>query len=204
MLRRFAPGLVLLLGAGLLLLPTSAPAATTGAVAIIGYNYTPKILKVQQGTTVTWTNNNSSFTSHTATSDQKFWDSNTIAGAGGTFSETNTFLNAGTYGYHCTIHTFMAPGKIQVPIIATGTSATGYTLKWSSLTAAPTDRTFDVWIKRPGSTKFVAWKTAITNRKSALFNPATAGKYSFEARTNTVGVHVKHSDWSPVLTITIT
>ena len=202
MLKRLAPAVVLALGAAFLLIPAPAPAATTGSVAIINYDYTPKTLKVQQGSTVTWTNQNSAFTAHTSTSNQKFWDSQSIAGGGGTFSETNTFLNAGTYGYHCTIHAFMAPGKVQVPIKATGTSSTGYTLQWSSLPTVPTDRTFDVWIKKPGSTKFVAWKTATTTRKSGLFNPAKVGKYSFEARTNIVGT-TKHSDWSPVLTITI-
>jgi plastocyanin len=204
MLKRLAPALVLALGAALLLIPATAPAATTGAVGINGYNYTPLTIKVQQGGTVTWTNNNS-LMAHTATSIrvQGFWDSKDIAAGGGTFSETNTFLNAGTYVYHCTIHSFMAAGKVQVPMKATGTSSTGYTLQWSSLPAAPTDRTFDVWIKRPGSTKFVVWKTATTKLKSALFNPSTAGKYSFEARTNIVGT-ARHSDWSPVLTITIT
>jgi plastocyanin len=203
MLKRLAPALVLALGAVLLLIPTSAPAATAGLVAINGYDYTPKVLKVQQGATVTWKNNNSSFTAHTATSNQKFWDSQSIAGGGGTFSETNTFLNAGTYGYHCTIHSFMAPGKVQVPIKATGSSTTGYTLQWSSLPTVPTNRTFDVWIKKPGSTKFVAWKTATTTRKSGLFNPAKTGTYYFEARTNIVP-GTRHSDWSPALKIVIT
>jgi plastocyanin len=205
MLKRLAPAVVLALGAAFLLIPASAPAATTGAVAINGYNYQPLSIKVQQGATVTWTNNNSSFTAHTATSvpGQGFWDSHSIAGGGGTFSETNTFLNAGTYGYHCTIHTFMAAGKVRVPIKATGSSTTGYTLQWSSLPTVPTNRTFDVWIKKPGSTKFVAWKTATTTRKSGLFNPKTSGTYYFEARTNITGT-ARHSDWSPPLKIVIT
>ena len=159
----------------------------------------PKVVTVQQGTTVHWINGDS-FNSHTSTSNQGFWGSPVLL-PNETFDETGTFLNAGAYGYQCTQHPGQMPGTVKVPLIATGTSASGWTLKWSSLTAAPTNRSFDVQIKRPGSTTWQAFRTATVNRK-AFFNPTKTGTYSFRSRTNKVP-GTKHSDWSPVLTLSI-
>ena len=51
------------------------------------------------GTTVTWTNSDS--TQHTVTADDGSFDSGVLA-QGQTFS--HTFDTAGTIAYHCTIH----------------------------------------------------------------------------------------------------
>jgi plastocyanin len=202
MLKRLSPLVVLLVGLGFLVVSTfeDAGARVTRSVDIVGYSYSPRNITVAQGSTVTWTNTNTT-TPHTATGKPKFWDSHDIAFGGGQFSETNTFLNAGTYTYFCTIHTFIAPGSVAVPLIATGTAANGYTLTWSSLPAAPTDRSFDVQIKRPSSTTWASFKTKTTARHT-FFNPSRTGKYSFRARTNIVP-GTKHSGWSPIITFSI-
>jgi plastocyanin len=64
--------------------------------------FTPSSLTVAVGTKVTWRNNDSM--AHTVTSDNALFDSGNI-GAGGSY--TYTFSTAGTYGYHCTIHSGM-------------------------------------------------------------------------------------------------
>jgi plastocyanin len=91
---------------------SSNPAPSTGkgtnTVTISGMAFSPVSLTVAVGTVVTWTNNDS--VAHTVTSDTKVFDSGSITaaggyGGGGTYSYT--FTAAGTYNYHCTIHSMM-------------------------------------------------------------------------------------------------
>ena len=77
---------------------TSAPGSAV-AVAISGYAFDPATLTVKEGTTVTWTNQDS--VTHTVTSDTGLFDSGGMS-QGDTFSFT--FTTAGTYAYHCTPH----------------------------------------------------------------------------------------------------
>lgn len=90
--------------------PAAAPAGGGGgnAVTIQNFAFGPATLDVAVGTTVTWTNQDS--TSHTATADDGSFDSKPIA-AGATFSQT--FSTAGTFTYHCSIHSSMT-GTITV------------------------------------------------------------------------------------------
>ena len=85
--------------------PTSTPTATpTGnaTVTIQNLAFSPATLTISVGTTVTWTNNDS--TSHTVTSDTGLFDSGQMS-QGSHFS--HTFNDKGTFAYHCTIHTTM-------------------------------------------------------------------------------------------------
>jgi plastocyanin len=70
--------------------------------------YTPDNLDVTVGTSVTWTNTDS--TSHTSTSDGAGWNSGTIA-PGGRFSVV--LQTAGTFHYHCSIH----PGMVGTVVV---------------------------------------------------------------------------------------
>ena len=92
--------------------PTSAPTATQTTphanVAISGFAFVPSTLTVSVGTTVTWTNNDSS--SHTIASNDNLFQSGTLA-KGATFS--HTFGQKGTFNYRCSIHPSMT-GKIIV------------------------------------------------------------------------------------------
>jgi plastocyanin len=85
-----------------------ASAAAGGSVAIQDLAFQPNALTVPVGSTVTWTNNDS--TQHTVTADDGSFDSG-ILQQGGTFSQT--FATAGTFAYHCTIHDSMT-GTITV------------------------------------------------------------------------------------------
>jgi plastocyanin len=71
-------------------------------VTIQGSAFSPSNLTVKVGDTVKWTNNDK--IDHTVTSDTGVFNSGNIAN-GATFSFT--FSTAGTYSYHCSIHTFM-------------------------------------------------------------------------------------------------
>ncbi|HEY2916191.1 MAG TPA: cupredoxin family copper-binding protein [Candidatus Limnocylindrales bacterium] len=92
----------------------SSPAASTGAgassgggtggnaVAIVDFAFNPTTITVKAGDTVTWTNTGS--TAHTVTADDGSFDSGNLNG-GATFN--HTFATAGTFTYHCSIHSSM-------------------------------------------------------------------------------------------------
>lgn len=71
-------------------------------VSIVGMAFSPATLTISVNSTVKWTNNDG--VTHTVTSDAALFDSGNIA-PGGAYSRT--FTTAGTYSYHCAIHTYM-------------------------------------------------------------------------------------------------
>lgn len=80
--------------------PTTTPTQTQGnAVSIQNMAFSPATITVSVGTTVTWTNNDT--TAHTVISDTGAFSSGTL-GSGGAFSRN--FSTAGTFPYHCSIH----------------------------------------------------------------------------------------------------
>jgi plastocyanin len=80
----------------------AAPAAGATAVSIKDFAYSPAGATVTAGSKVTWTNNDT--TAHTVTFDDGSGDSGNVA-PGSTFDQT--FATAGTFAYHCTIHSQM-------------------------------------------------------------------------------------------------
>ncbi len=83
----------------------AAPSSAAGganAVTIKDLAFAPGSITVSVGSTVTWTNQDT--TGHTVTADDGSFDSKTIAG-GASFSQM--FATAGTYAYHCNIHSSM-------------------------------------------------------------------------------------------------
>jgi predicted lipoprotein with Yx(FWY)xxD motif/plastocyanin len=103
-----------------MVMPTGTAAAAGGDVAvtegsnvsvsIAGFAFDPATIKVHQGTTVTWTNNDAP--SHTVTSDTGAFDSGTLQ-PGSAFSFT--FTQTGTFAYHCSIHRSMKATIVVVP-----------------------------------------------------------------------------------------
>ncbi len=86
--------------------PSATPAETQPApspnevqIPIEGFAYHPADLTIPIGTTVTWTNKDGA--PHTSTSDDGLWDSRGL-GQGDSYS--HTFDQAGTFNYHCSIH----------------------------------------------------------------------------------------------------
>lgn len=82
--------------------------------------FNPQQISISQGTTVTWTNQETNI-QHTTTSDSKTgsetWDSG-ILQPGQSFN--HTFTHPGTYSYHCTVHPMMT-ASVQVTAVSTPT-----------------------------------------------------------------------------------
>ena len=117
MVRSIARVLVVgsLLGVSVALVP--AVLAADHAVSIQGFAFSPGSLTVSVGDTVTWTNGDGA--NHTATADDGSFDTGTIASGA---SKSATFLSAGTFGYHCSIHRSMT-ATIVVQASAPATDA---------------------------------------------------------------------------------
>ena len=79
--------------------PTSDVSVQPGASLLTTTAYAPNPANVAVGTTVIWTNGDS--TQHTTTSDGNLWNSGSV-NPRGQFSFT--FTTAGTFRYHCAIH----------------------------------------------------------------------------------------------------
>jgi plastocyanin len=174
----------------------AAPAgAVTQSVEIRGDAFGPKVVTVALGGSVAWTNDDPM--THSVTSDQGFWAERTLASGA---RASLVFRNAGRYAYHCRFHPFMT-GAVRVPLTATGAPATGWRLRWSSLTTTPSSRAFDVQIKRPGSTTWARLRWDVRAR-TAWFNPAKNGTYAFRARTRNLS-NGTAGGWSPVRQVQI-
>lgn len=83
----------------------SAADAQTGVTVkakIVDFKFKPGSISITAGDKVRWTNNGAA--THTTTSDTLIWSSGNLA-PGARF--TVTFPTAGTFAYHCSIHTSM-------------------------------------------------------------------------------------------------
>ncbi len=87
---------------------STSQASGGSSVTIQGFAFSPSTLTVSVGTKVTWTNKDG--TTHTVTSDTGVFNSGNVANGG---SYSYTFNTAGTFQYHCSIHSNMT-GTIVV------------------------------------------------------------------------------------------
>jgi LPXTG-motif cell wall-anchored protein len=91
-----------------------ALAAATTSVTVSDFQFAPAQITIQQGDTVTWTNDGP--TPHSSTSEKGVWDT-------GIFPEgerrSQTFNEAGTFAYICTPHPNMT-GTVVVEASASG------------------------------------------------------------------------------------
>jgi plastocyanin len=169
-------------------LAVGGPSAT---IAVVDNSFSPAAKSVGQGTSVTWSFQGTR--SHTATSNQGFFDTGTHSS--GTVSKT--FSSAGRFPYHCIFHESLGmKGSIVVPLKAKGSAGSGWTLRWST-SAAPAGRAFDVQYRRQGTTTWHNLRTN-TTAATALYNPAQAGTYELRARTTNTSAN-KESGWSPTI-----
>lgn len=86
---------------------TTPVAAASGTIQ--NFAFSPSVIHVIVGGTVTWTNKDT--TPHTVTDNGGTFDSGSIA-ADAVY--TRTFATAGTYTYHCSIHSMMAAATVVV------------------------------------------------------------------------------------------
>ncbi len=88
--------------------PAAAATSSATAVKAINFAFQPQTLSVKVGTVVTFQNNDSA--THTFTANDGTFDSGRIA-PGQSFSFT--FASAGSFAFHCQIHSSMT-GTITV------------------------------------------------------------------------------------------
>jgi plastocyanin len=86
----------------------------TNEVWIQGMAFDPPTITVNAGTTITWTNKDA--IAHTVTSDAGLFDSGNI-GSNGTYSYM--FSTAGSFPYHCNIHTSMKATVVVKAVVST-------------------------------------------------------------------------------------
>jgi plastocyanin len=86
----------------------SGEAVRSEKIEIAGFAYDPDPVTIQAGGKATWMNEDSA--PHTATADDGSFDTGTIEDGK---LKSETFKQAGTYAYHCTIHPSMH-GTIEV------------------------------------------------------------------------------------------
>lgn len=122
------------------------------AVTIQNFAFSPASLTVAPGTTVTWTNKDS--TAHTVTADSGTGPSSSQIAPGQSYSYT--FQQSGTYAYHCSIHPQM---KATVTVSSTsGQAPSGGT----STTPAPS-----VGVPAAGPVEAGEGSTAMSNYQVA-------------------------------------
>ena len=106
--------------AAVCLVPVNPSLQSAGVtVDVVGMAFTPRVVKVPLGGTVTWRFQEGP---HTTTSDQGFWSSGTMS-SGDSFP--HTFESAGSYPYHCTVHPHMQ-GTVKVRVKATRSPSSGW------------------------------------------------------------------------------
>jgi plastocyanin len=106
--------------AGALVTGVTAGAALAAdeSVTIASFAFTPATVTISVGDSVTWTNQDG--TAHTATASGTF-DSGNLAGGA---SYTATFSTAGTFDYLCSIHPSMT-GRVVVQAAGAGGAGSG-------------------------------------------------------------------------------
>ena len=95
--------------------PTSTTSSGSNTVSMVEnndvYAFNPATITITKGTTVTWTNTTDA--PHTVTSDNNAFTGSSTLSQSQTFQMT--FNTAGTFTYHCSIHSYM-----KATIIVTG------------------------------------------------------------------------------------
>jgi plastocyanin len=191
-IRRFLVGPAVLLLVGLTALPAQATTVT-----IADFAFSPSSLKVAQGATLNWYNSDCCTHTSTENSPLSLWDTGYIPS--GSTSSSVALLAAGSYPYHCAIHTLMT-AVVKVPIKAspsTGSVSTTFTITLASATQS--GFTYDIQ-KKVGTGSFAVWKTGVTSRTKTF--TGSVGTYSFRSRLHRTTSGAT-SGWSPAKKITI-
>jgi len=192
--------IALVLAASLFLLMAGEARAATVDISIVGVSagFDPTAATGAIGDTFHWTNNDSITHTTTQNGPLSLWNSGNLAG-GDSFSKAIDF--AGSYPYHCSIHTSMT-GTVKVPVQVippSGSVGTAFRVTVAAV-AAPSGFVYDIQ-RRKGSGDWTAWKTGITS-KSATFRPKASGIWSFRSRLRKTSNGAK-SGWSPARSISV-
>jgi plastocyanin len=192
--------IALVLAASLFLVMAEQAHAATVDISIVSASagFDARVTAGAFGDTFHWTNNDTITHTTTQNAPLSLWNSGHLSG-GSSFSKAINF--AGSYPYHCTIHSSMA-GTIKVRIQVTPTSGsvgTTFTVAVASV-AAPSGSVYDIQRKK-GSGDWMPWRTGITP-KAATFRPKAQGTWSFRSRVRKTSNNAK-SGWSPARSISV-
>jgi len=113
----------------LVCLPLALSAATAN-VSIVNFAFSPSSVNINVSDSVKWTWAGSP---HSTTSDTGLWESG-VQGTGATF--THTFISAGSFPFHCSVHPFMT-GTITVQSVDAPPTVTIFKPTNGSVFAAP-------------------------------------------------------------------
>jgi len=144
------------------------------AVSIVDFAFTPKVITISVGDSVTWTNNGN--ITHTSTSTGGVWDSGDLT-HGQSF--TQVFTQTGTFNYFCMHHPGSMTGTINV--VAPSVIPTGdVTFKDGSTTLAI--------VNLSGNT--ATYITSSLNVSSHLITAVYNGDANFAASTSNIVTQV--------------
>jgi plastocyanin len=197
--------------AALVVLTAQAALAVTRDVAIQNSAFNPATTKLKIGSSARWTNMDSF--NHTSTSDGDTTDGQNTQGValwkspnfGHNATFTFVFFGAGTFPYHCSIHSFMHGSVKVAPKVkpTSGPAGTQFKVTWSTQ-APPANYSFTVQ-RNTGS----GWGTILnkTTTTSLTVTAVTGTTYMFriemvhsDAQGNVLGT----SGFSPAKSFTTT
>jgi len=175
------------LGAVMLVVAIPVARAAPASVSIQGFAFNPSGVTISAGETVTWTQKDAG-TQHTATADDDSWGSQALS-TGSTFS--HTFAQAGTFTYHCAIHSSMhgtvtVMGSAPAPTSPPPTAAPAPPVGGPVATAAPAAQTAAPTTVRPTTTLTTA-PTTTAPTTTVPPPPVVADQGGDSATTTTLG-----------------
>jgi plastocyanin len=191
--------------------PISHPKTTAiHDVTIQDFSFTPTPVTIAVGDTVRWTNNGPSH--HSSTSDTAIWDSG-LLNVGQTFSFT--FNTAGTYPYHCSLHTSMhgtvivTSGNLppNTPSKPTGPTTLNVGQSGSYSTSATDPNGDQVQIRfdwdATGAHNISSWSSLVPSGQTVSMSHTwnIAGTYVVEAQARDAPGNM--SGWSTGLTVVV-
>jgi plastocyanin len=200
MSRRAVAALVVLLGATQLA-PGPAHAGADSADVTMNDNwYDPVATVVRQGELVEFTNFGQ--VAHDAKDDTGLGLFDTGLLTAPDTAIVGPLPGAGRYTYVCTFHPGMA-GALAVPVRLSHTHRSVgavVTVRWAAA-RAPEGLVFDVQRRRPGSARFVTWRSGVTGA-ATNWRPAIRGRWLIRARVR-AAVGDGASDWSVARTLQV-
>jgi plastocyanin len=190
----------------LVLFAVNVAAAANATVTIKDFAFTNGSPTVGLGNSVTWKYPIGGF-HHTSTSilPVSKWGAMAWSFAfnspSKTFSPSQTFDQAGSWSYHCLIHSFMT-GTVHVSFSSSSTNAvlgTTFTLTLGDR-GLPTGFVHDVQKRKAGGS-WATWKSPTT--KTQTWKPTKPGTYQFRTRVRQMAAPQQTSGWSPTISITV-
>jgi plastocyanin len=150
------------------------------ASAPSGFVFDPSPAPVLLGDDVLWQNQTG--TTHSATSNQRFWTEQVVVGA--TISSLVAMDFSGRYLYHCKFHPLMR-GAVDVSLAFSAgpyTKDTPISISWAS-NPIPSGQDMDIQVKRPADTRFrPLFMNQTTSQQGGSFTPKRRGLYRFRVR----------------------